>query len=59
VTRFGSFDDAAREYVISQPDTPLPWISYLGSEDFFGITLNGRSKSGNGAMIVRVKVAVQ
>ena len=35
--RFGHFDDAAREYVIERPDTPLPWINYLGTEDFFGI----------------------
>jgi cellobiose phosphorylase len=40
VTKFGSFDDAAREYVISRPDTPLPWINYLGSEDYFGIISN-------------------
>ena len=40
MTRFGEFDDAAREYVISRPDTPLPWINYLGSEDFFGIISN-------------------
>jgi cellobiose phosphorylase len=40
VTRFGKFDDAAREYVISRPDTPLPWINYLGSEDYFGISSN-------------------
>ncbi len=38
--RFGHFDDAAREYVISQPDTPLPWINYLGSEDYFGLISN-------------------
>jgi cellobiose phosphorylase len=38
--RFGHFDDAAREYVITRPDTPLPWINYLGSEDFFGIVSN-------------------
>jgi cellobiose phosphorylase len=31
VTSFGFFDDDAREYVISRPDTPLPWINYLGS----------------------------
>ncbi|MCL7452785.1 MAG: hypothetical protein M8467_07025 [Anaerolineae bacterium] len=30
--RYGHFDDARREYVISRPDTPLPWINYLGSE---------------------------
>jgi cellobiose phosphorylase len=38
--RYGHFDDAAREYVIESPDTPLPWINYLGSEDFFGIISN-------------------
>jgi cellobiose phosphorylase len=40
VTRFGRFDDAAREYVITRPDTPLPWINYLGNEEFFGIISN-------------------
>ena len=40
MTRFGEFDDAAREYVISRPDTPLPWINYLGNEDYFGIISN-------------------
>jgi len=40
LTRFGRFDDEAREYVISRPDTPLPWINYLGSEEFFGIISN-------------------
>jgi cellobiose phosphorylase len=38
--RFGHFDDIAREYVITRPDTPLPWINYLGSEDYFGIISN-------------------
>jgi cellobiose phosphorylase len=38
--RFGYFDDARREYVITQPDTPLPWINFLGCEDFFGIVSN-------------------
>jgi cellobiose phosphorylase len=35
--RFGHFDDAAREYVITTPRTPYPWINYLGSEEFFGL----------------------
>jgi cellobiose phosphorylase len=35
--RFGHFDDASREYVITTPRTPYPWINYLGSEQFFGI----------------------
>jgi cellobiose phosphorylase len=38
--RFGHFDDERREYVITQPDTPLPWINYLGCEEFFGIISN-------------------
>jgi cellobiose phosphorylase len=40
LTRFGRFDDEAREYIITRPDTPLPWINYLGSESFFGIISN-------------------
>ena len=38
--RFGYFDDERREYVITQPDTPLPWINYLGCEEYFGIISN-------------------
>jgi cellobiose phosphorylase len=38
--RFGHFDDEAREYVIERPDTPLPWINYLGMESYFGIISN-------------------
>jgi len=38
--RFGYFDDQRREYVITRPDTPLPWINYLGSEDYFGLISN-------------------
>src|SRR5512132_1080571 len=38
--RFGHFDDERREYVITRPDTPLPWINYLGSEAYFGIISN-------------------
>ena len=38
--RFGHFDDERREYVIHRPDTPLPWINYLGSESFVGIISN-------------------
>jgi cellobiose phosphorylase len=35
--RFGHFDDERREYVITTPRTPYPWINYLGSESFFGL----------------------
>jgi cellobiose phosphorylase len=38
--RYGHFDDEGREYVITRPDTPLPWINYLGSEAYFGIISN-------------------
>ena len=37
---FGHFDDRNREYVIEHPDTPLPWINYLGTEEYFGIISN-------------------
>ena len=35
--RFGHFDDDAREYVVTTPHTPYPWINYLGSEQFFSL----------------------
>jgi cellobiose phosphorylase len=35
--RFGYFDDKNREYVITTPETPYPWINYLGTEDFFSL----------------------
>ncbi len=38
--QFGYFDDAAREYVITTPKTPLPWINYLGCEEFFSLKSN-------------------
>ena len=38
--RFGYFDDARREYVITEPRTPLPWINYLGSDSFFTLLSN-------------------
>ena len=38
--QFGHFDDQQREYVITDPRTPLPWINYLGSEDFFTLLSN-------------------
>jgi len=38
--RYGYFDDARREYVITRPDTPLPWINYLGCEDYFALISN-------------------
>ncbi len=38
--KYGFFDDEKREYVITAPETPLPWLNYLGSEEFFGLLSN-------------------
>jgi cellobiose phosphorylase len=38
--RYGYFDDQHREYVITNPETPWPWINYLGNEDFFSLISN-------------------
>jgi cellobiose phosphorylase len=38
--KFGHFDDHQREYVITNPQTPWPWINYLGNEDFFSLISN-------------------
>ncbi|MBR5061320.1 MAG: glycosyl transferase [Prevotella sp.] len=38
--KYGYFDDAQREYVITDPKTPWPWINYLGNEDFFSLISN-------------------
>ena len=37
---FGYFDDTNKEYVITTPQTPLPWINYLGCESFFRLISN-------------------
>src|SRR5690554_4268788 len=42
--KFGYFDDVNREYVITTPRTPLPWLNYLGTQDFFGLI----SQTGGG-----------
>ncbi len=38
--KYGYFDDRNREYVITNPRTPWPWINYLGNEDFFSLISN-------------------
>ena len=38
--KFGHFDDKNREYVITTPKTPYPWINYLGNEKFFSLFSN-------------------
>ena len=37
---YGYFDEAAREYVITRPDTPTPWINYIGEGRYGGIVSN-------------------
>ncbi len=38
--KFGFFDDNNKEYVITSPKTPYPWINYLGTQDFFSLISN-------------------
>jgi len=38
--KFGHFNDKEREYIITDPKTPWPWINYLGNEDFFSLISN-------------------
>ncbi len=38
--QYGYFDDANAEYVITTPKTPLPWINYLGTNDFYSLISN-------------------
>ncbi len=38
--QYGHFDDKSREYVITNYETPLPWINYLGSDSFFTLLSN-------------------
>lgn len=38
--KYGFFDDVNREYVINTPKTPLPWINYLGTNNFFSLISN-------------------
>ena len=56
--RYGYFDDANREYVIERPDTPAPWVNYLGSPDYGAIISNNAggysfAKSGANGRILR------
>jgi cellobiose phosphorylase len=40
MNKYGYFDDNSKEYVINKPDTPLPWINYIGFNKYFGIISN-------------------
>lgn len=56
--RYGYFDNANREYVIEKPDTPAPWVNYLGSPEYGAIISNNAggysfAKSGANGRILR------
>ena len=56
--RYGYFDDTNREYVIERPDTPSPWVNYLGSPEYGAIISNNAggysfAKSGANGRILR------
>ncbi len=56
--KFGYFDDAKREYVITRPDTPAPWANYLGSPEYGAIVSNNAggysfAKSGANGRLLR------
>ncbi len=38
--KYGYFDDARREYVVTNPDTPMSWVNYLGTSGFCGLISN-------------------
>ena len=40
--KYGYFDEGAKEYVITRPDTPTPWINYIGSGKYGGVVLTAR-----------------
>ena len=56
--KYGHFDDTEREYVIERPDTPAPWVNYLGSPEYGAIISNNAggysfAKSGANGRILR------
>ena len=44
--QYGHFDDAAKEYVITRPDTPTSWSNYLGSAEYGAIITNNAGGYG-------------
>ncbi|MDD3416654.1 MAG: N,N'-diacetylchitobiose phosphorylase [Lachnospiraceae bacterium] len=56
--KYGYFDDDKKEYVITRPDTPTPWVNYLGSPEYGAIVSNNAggysfAKSGANGRILR------
>src|SRR5690606_41837775 len=46
IMQYGYFDDASNEYVIHRPDTPAPWVNYLGTDQYCAIVSNNASGYG-------------
>ena len=44
--RYGYFDDNNREYVIQDPNTPMSWVNYLGTDEYCGIISNNAAGYG-------------
>jgi N,N'-diacetylchitobiose phosphorylase len=58
--QYGCFDDTAKEYVITRPDTPQSWSNYLGSTEYGAIITNNAGgysfyKSGAHGRILRLR----
>ena len=56
--KYGYFDESKKEYVITRPDTPAPWVNYLGSPEYGAIISNNAggysfAKSGANGRILR------
>ena len=56
--RYGYFDDEAREYVVTRPDTPAAWANYLGSPEYGALISNNAGgysfvKSGANGRLLR------
>ena len=52
--KYGYFDDKNREYVIDRPDTPAPWVNYLGSPEYGAIISNNAGEIGRASCRERV-----
>ena len=51
--KYGYFDESKKEYVITRPDTPAPWVNYLGSPEYGAIVSNNASSSSPKTLPVR------
>ena len=48
--KYGYFDEERKEYVITRPDTPAPWVNYLGSPEYGAIVSNNAGGETSGAI---------